>query len=118
MKEQLYLFDSSLFRPRINSQDIVDYEKKDYFYLQEWTMDKPYVPERIKLPSGEIYDISEIRKKAEHFTEIQLEMLNALDYYDLIQELELKDRGFYPSFIDENDKINMSGKYSGLDVMI
>ncbi|MDO8516489.1 MAG: hypothetical protein Q7S33_00025 [Nanoarchaeota archaeon] len=86
------------------------FETKGFWFFPAWTMDKPYSPDRIKLPSGKIEDIKElIRNK------------DALAYYDLIRTLDCDTRynRYLQSFIDNQDIKNISEKnYSKFECLI
>jgi hypothetical protein len=109
-----YLFpDISIKCPLSNPID--DFESRGYLFFNDWTMDFPYVPDRIKLPSGRILSLEEINNELSHLeigNQGQIECLNALEYYDLIRALPTGVRNDYSSFVDCSDVENCKKKYN------
>ncbi|MFA5857192.1 MAG: hypothetical protein WC867_07550 [Candidatus Pacearchaeota archaeon] len=94
---------------------IENFESKGYLFFNDWTMDFPFVPDRIKLPSGRILSLEEIDKELLHLevgNKSQIECLNALEYYDLIRNLPTDVRNNYSSFIDCSDVELCKKKYN------
>ncbi|MBS3094909.1 hypothetical protein J4474_04545 [Candidatus Pacearchaeota archaeon] len=102
---------------------ITPFEEKGFWFLPAWTMDEPITPDRIKLPSGEAYDLTDIDKKINEkkrqrieFGDRELTMLSeALSFYKLIRALDASPRynRYTQSFLDDGkDLDSCRRKYS------
>ena len=91
-------------------REVKIFENMGFEFLQAWTMDSPIVPDRIKLPNDDIFDIPYIENKLSENPK-DLALHRALFYYDCIRELPLNERTKYSSFIDDFDIENCIEKY-------
>ncbi len=87
------------------------YEDRGFWFFPSWTIDEPITPERIMLPSGQILSIEEI--KANLNNEENPLLFDALDFYDLVRELDCDERyrRYSYSFIDEEDEVKCRRRY-------
>lgn len=91
------------------------FEKKGFLFLPAWTMDSPITPDRIKFPSGNIFDMAEIYGYLANTSETikEKDYSQASEYYTLIRELDVKERHetYTFSFMDEKDISDCARKY-------
>ena len=113
-KYQMFLFPDFLYKDFI-SDSIKRFESQGFLYLQDWTMDPPFTPERIKMPSGSMMDLKEIASRLKNLKlgdSSQLECLRSLEYLDCIDDLPMDDRTEnYSSFLSDNDIEDCKIKY-------
>ena len=91
--------------------EITNLENQGYEYLQQWQMDF-HVPDRIKLPNGEIIDDKELSKKLKSSPGdlILSRAQNLLNLY--FAEGYEEERFSHYSFLNDEDKINAKKKYN------
>ena len=96
---------------------INSFEERGFMFLQKWTIDKPYVPDRYKLPCGDILTEKELLdffkiRKSELGNKRHIEIREAQYYYYLINsELFDEERIQYSSFLNNEDEENCRKKY-------
>ena len=85
-----------------------NFEKNGFKFFPAWTMDLPFSPDRIKLPSGKIV----VAKLAEN---------EASNFYDLVRSLDanLRYERYQSSFEDSADMKRVAKEnYSGIYCLI
>ncbi len=88
--------------------EIIDeFEKRGFWFYLDWTVDEPVIPERVKLPSGKIFDRAELAKEDSD------EAREGENYLKLVDTLDLddKDKRYSASFRDDEDVAKMRMKY-------
>ncbi len=103
-------------KEEIIRKKIFAFEDRGFMFLQEWQMGF-YVPNRIKTPSGRIFEESELlnffkKNRPEFGNPEHLEIRDALEYLELIDSELFPDRFGYCSFLDEEDEKKARKKYS------
>jgi hypothetical protein len=84
------------------------YESYGYEFLQSWTMDGPVSPDRVRMPSGRIFDLRTI----DSLSQENSECLTAGRYYGLVMGLPPEERSHYSSFYNDADMERCRNKYT------
>ena len=98
----------------MKSRTLNDFENEGFDFFLDWTMDIPIIPERIKMPSGEIMDIGEIIQSLNDSNSPKYS--SALEFYSLVRDLDIDERyrRYTSSFRDEEDIKHCMVKYSSI----
>lgn len=108
--DPLEIDNNELILEKVESE-IKTLEKLGFTYYQDWTMDFPRVPERVKVPT-EMFPLShkEISKRYVHSSPIFLAANYLFGLYNLDVSCELRQEETR-SFIDHNDEKQAGKKY-------
>lgn len=95
---------------------VESFERRGYYYLQDWNEGSIHVPERVKMPSGKTKDREELFASFDELRigdKEQIESLKALEYLALINSEAVGDARYkYESFLNEQDDEETTKRYS------
>jgi hypothetical protein len=91
------------------------FESFGFDYFIDWHEKGFHLPERIKIPSGQILSIDEINNnltRLDFGNRNQITLLQALEYWDLLDDEDYDRFEGRSSFEDSNDELVCRNKYS------